>query len=451
LQLSSIKGKTGLIILSFFILYGALSYGIYRFTISPYFRDMEVGEARQNLFRVLEVVFNEVERIDSFPRDWATWADAALFLTDRSSEHLEKHLLPETFMNNRVNLIAFCTAAGEMAWWGCYDLVTEAPMTGVASLEEQILAATPLFTFEPGASGAGGAKNGVLLANPYPLLVSSHPVLDGGNRNSIKGCIIMGRFLTPGLMDEFEAQSEVDFELQPLPEGDDENGFRKIADQITDQTPYIVRTGPDGFLYAYTTAPDIYNNMSLLVASKSPGKIIRAGNRTMLYAIASMLVAGVVIFFGLRLILQRVIVSPVSDLTDRMIMVGKTGDLSARLMMTRSDEIGALGREFDGMLERLEEKDRELVDANVKLGEEVQERQRLINELQKALSEVKTLSGLLPICSHCKKIRDDKGYWNQIESYIYMHSDAKFSHGMCPDCFKRLYPEIYEEGDGEEV
>ena len=63
-------------------------------------------------------------------------------------------------------------------------------------------------------------------------------------------------------------------------------------------------------------------------------------------------------------------------------------------------------------------------------------------EKEKALSQVKILSGLLPICASCKNIRDDKGYWNQIESYIRDHTEADFSHGMCPDCVKKLYPDI---------
>lgn len=71
-----------------------------------------------------------------------------------------------------------------------------------------------------------------------------------------------------------------------------------------------------------------------------------------------------------------------------------------------------------------------------------QERERLIKELQKVIAEVKQLGGLLPICSGCKKIRDDKGYWNQIEEYISDHSEAIFSHSLCPDCLKRLYPDI---------
>lgn len=68
------------------------------------------------------------------------------------------------------------------------------------------------------------------------------------------------------------------------------------------------------------------------------------------------------------------------------------------------------------------------------------EKEKIINDLQKALADVKALSGLLPICSSCKKIRDDKGYWNQIEVYIRDHSEADFSHGLCPDCVTKLYP-----------
>ena len=70
---------------------------------------------------------------------------------------------------------------------------------------------------------------------------------------------------------------------------------------------------------------------------------------------------------------------------------------------------------------------------------------RLINELSHALKKVKKLTGLLPICASCKKIRDDQGYWQEVETYIHQHSDAQFSHSICPDCRKRLYPGLFEE------
>jgi PAS domain S-box-containing protein len=74
-----------------------------------------------------------------------------------------------------------------------------------------------------------------------------------------------------------------------------------------------------------------------------------------------------------------------------------------------------------------------------------EEKERLIIELQHALAQVKKLSGFIPICASCKKIRDDKGYWRQVEEYIRDHSEAEFSHGICPDCMRSLYPEIADD------
>ncbi len=73
------------------------------------------------------------------------------------------------------------------------------------------------------------------------------------------------------------------------------------------------------------------------------------------------------------------------------------------------------------------------------------ERERLVVELQEALAKVKLLSGMLPICSFCKKIRDDQGYWSQVETYVAEKSEARFSHGLCPDCAGQLYPGIAQD------
>jgi PAS domain S-box-containing protein len=100
--------------------------------------------------------------------------------------------------------------------------------------------------------------------------------------------------------------------------------------------------------------------------------------------------------------------------------------MAGRLFNAKGDVVGAIESVRDISAAKRSEKERE----------------RLIAELQDALSQVRTLSGMLPICSSCKKIRDDKGYWNQIETYLREHSEAEFSHGICPDCAKKLYPDL---------
>ncbi len=91
----------------------------------------------------------------------------------------------------------------------------------------------------------------------------------------------------------------------------------------------------------------------------------------------------------------------------------------------------------------------ELTQTNQQLTKEIQkhketqkEREKLIFDLQEAFDSIKILKGLLPICSNCKRIRDDKGYWNQIESYISNHSEVEFSHGICKECADSLYPDL---------
>ena len=75
----------------------------------------------------------------------------------------------------------------------------------------------------------------------------------------------------------------------------------------------------------------------------------------------------------------------------------------------------------------------------------IQERLKLIAQLTDSISKIKALSGLLPICAGCKKIRNDKGYWEQVENYLKAHAGIEFTHGFCPDCLVRLYPEFVNE------
>lgn len=74
-----------------------------------------------------------------------------------------------------------------------------------------------------------------------------------------------------------------------------------------------------------------------------------------------------------------------------------------------------------------------------------QEKEKLIEQLKAALAEVKTLRGFIPICTSCKKVRNDKGYWEAIESYLQQHSEAEFTHSLCPECIRKLYPEYADE------
>lgn len=106
----------------------------------------------------------------------------------------------------------------------------------------------------------------------------------------------------------------------------------------------------------------------------------------------------------------------------------------------------------EGLETRVEERTNELNKANKSMQREIitrkeieVEKEALIGELRTSIEQVKTLRGLLPICSSCQQIRDDKGNWNKIDVYIQEHTEVELTHGICPDCAKKLYPDLYAD------
>lgn len=112
------------------------------------------------------------------------------------------------------------------------------------------------------------------------------------------------------------------------------------------------------------------------------------------------------------------------------------GDVFGTLCMIDTDE-NKWGERYENLILSF----KEAVETHLTLIHAIEQLDAKNKELERALTEVTTLQGLLPICAYCKKIRDDKGYWNQIESYIRARSKAEFSHSICPDCLKANFPE----------
>ncbi len=133
------------------------------------------------------------------------------------------------------------------------------------------------------------------------------------------------------------------------------------------------------------------------------------------------------------------------------IMLTGTGDELSAVEALKSGASDYIVKDVDGrylellpvVIDQVIEK-RNIAEAKRRAEEE---KERLIVELQNALANIKTLSGLLPICASCKKIRDDDGYWTMVETYLADRSDAEFSHGICPDCGVKLYGDLYVDPD----
>lgn len=156
---------------------------------------------------------------------------------------------------------------------------------------------------------------------------------------------------------------------------------------------------------------------------------IRKETKSIIWSI-TWLITGTMIVAGIVFtVLARIITRPLLRLA-RAADYASRGNFDVLFDASSEDEIGHLGKAFNSMIAARKQIE--------------DDREKLIAELQTALREIKTLSGLLPICAWCKKVRDDEGYWKKIDVYVTEHSDATFTHGICPDCLKEVSKETYE-------
>ncbi len=148
-------------------------------------------------------------------------------------------------------------------------------------------------------------------------------------------------------------------------------------------------------------------------------------------------VSAVIIILSITLvwILTKRITFNLKNLTAQVELIRESPPNSYKISIDSTDEVGLLATSFNDLLEKLGDKENALVKQRDLL------EQRTI-ELEEALEKVNVLSGIIPICAWCKKIRNDSGYWDQLEHYISEHSDADFSHGVCPECYAKQKKEI---------
>jgi methyl-accepting chemotaxis protein len=193
---------------------------------------------------------------------------------------------------------------------------------------------------------------------------------------------------------------------------------------------------------------DIRNgNVALLNESNKAVVLFKEASEEKTYFLKTVQTAALILTFAVTVIslmlTNRKIVRPIEELSKGAEILGR-GNLDHKVGTDAKDEVGELSRTFDQMIGNLktvtasrDELDKEITGRK----KSEKERERLILELKDALVKVKTLRGLLPICSVCNKIRDDKGNWTYVDVYIRDHSEAELTHGYCPECEKTHFPQ----------
>ncbi len=396
--MKSLTTKVMIILLSVFILYGAVAYGIIHFIIFPSFLALENGEARKDVERSIQAINREIFHLDSLAHDWSAWDDTYEFAESSSEDYIETNLTPSVFTIISLNLIYICDPEGKVIWGEIHDLETE-EMIHLADFPQDALPQThPLISYKTDQVPPSEITvAGVFMTAQGPMLISSRPVLNNNNEGPIRGAFIMGRFLDDTMLKNLVDQTRVDFKIFPIQADGFPEALKNIPKQLTSESPYVIKSNGDEFLQVYSTFPDIKGDAALLISAKIPRKILARGTITIRYTIVSTLTVGLVILMVILLLLQRTVLRPVTHLTNHAVSVGKSGDLSVSLSIQRLDEIGTLAREFDRMLGQLSEARKELLEQSYLYG--------MAEMASGVLHNVR--NSLNPIIGHIELLRDN--------------------------------------------
>lgn len=430
------KSILALFVLACTVLFSVCGVIIERLVIMPNFLGIERMQAEENLQRTVWALQREITTLDGICGDWASWDDSYQFLADRNAEFIKSNLVATSFSDNHLNLILFYDLAGRYIAGNTYDL-QESSFSPEPDFPLTRLPAA-LVPFLPPAGGKGSA--GMINTSRGPLLFSCRPILQSDKSGPPRGALVMGYFLDKRVIGQLGEQVVQDLHISPVSSLSAPEQEILAALGRTRAFSSLVANSRD--MHAYTTFPDVHGNPLLLIRVDYPRDIFRQSQRTTNLFLGLTVTAGVVVITCMLALLQVKIVGPIGSLVDHIVAIRTVGNRPALALQGGvAQEIRIVGSEFDTLIAELDDRRQEQERAG-------RERERLIAELQAALANVKQLKGMLPICASCKKIRDDRGYWNQLESYICEHSEANFTHGICEECAQRLYPELYEADSG---
>ena len=369
-------------------LYLLTAWTIQELTILPSFRALEREHAELDLERATEGLLNELEHVDDFVGDWSGWDDTFRFVEDGNAEYIESNLESNVFREDSFDFICMVRLDGTEAWRGGVT-----PAGTPTRIDELPSARWPLDhpLLEP--RELADSRAGVLLTAHGPLLLASRPITDSARVSAPNGWIMMGRFLHDERVAALARRTGLALTILPTVgtlEPRDQAVLQRLrAGGTRDITPI-----DGGTLCAAALLPDLSGAEGLLVRVELPRSVLAGGKRALSYSLLTTIAAVGVLSLVLLLLLQRIVVAPLSELTRHAVAVGHSDDLSARCTLRSDDELGVLAREFDTMVERLAHSQARLLES-AREGGMSEVATSVLHDVGNALQGIHTSTGLL--------------------------------------------------------
>jgi PAS domain S-box-containing protein len=361
--LSSLRGKTLLIILAAMLgLVGGL-YTLSRVVLLRGFNHLEEDFARQNLGRASSAIANELDTLERTTSEYAAWDQTFAYLHGTNPGYIKSEFPVPTFQQLKVNFVVILDNSGRKVFSKGFSLVTLDRVPVPPDLDQHLRPGSPLLAHKRESSKLAG----ILMLSSGPVFIDSHPVLTSESQGPIAGTLIMGRSLDPDEVVRLASMTHMPLEVQRLDGGPLPPDFSNAASSLSKERPTMTQPYDREAVAAYEELLDIYGKPGLIIRILLPRSIYQQGQTSLLQFLLLLLAASLVFGAVTLYLLERTVLSRIANLTEHITEIGASGDLSARLTASGSDEISYLGESINGMLEDLERSQKERYEGEARL------------------------------------------------------------------------------------
>jgi two-component system, NtrC family, sensor kinase len=345
----NIRSKVAALLAVIFAILGVAAFLVAQYVIMPSFAGLEREDAHTAMRRVNYALEESIGRLAVAALDWGNWSDTYQFVLDHNRKYVAANLTRIGLHNIGVNVFLVIDRKGNVVQASEIDLESERPL-GLDLTARKMLRAD--FPWRAQLEN-GGVAQGLLPSNLGPLMVAAAPILDGDGHGPSRGMVLLGRLLSSSVVSDVGQQAQAPVTLL-APSSDHVSGEQLVEDTSATRV--------------YRVFDDIYGKPILTLRVDVPRSVTQRGYAAAYYAAAYLAGAALLVLGLLIAALNRLILSPLAIVTRHAVAVGKEQDLTTRLDLSNSDEIGVLAREFDRMVTRVAESRTQLVDQSYQAG-----------------------------------------------------------------------------------
>jgi sensor domain CHASE-containing protein len=316
--------------------------------LMPSFAELERDDARTAMRRIGSALDLTLDQLALSASDWGNWEDTYRFVADRNPDYVRANATTVGLKQLQINALLVIDPDGRFVMASALDLASEQPLD-LDFITRQALPDD--FPWRANLRDGHTAK-GFLQTNRGIMMIAAAPVLDGNGGGPQRGMVLLGRLLSDSEIQRIASQAQA--LLSTVPAGD-----TQLSGQLA-ETVEVTQV--------FRAVNDVYGHPLTTLRVDVPRRITQRGHAAIAYASAWLIAAAIAVLVVLVLVLNRVVLRPLAQVTRHAVTIGNGEDLSARLNIQGNDEISRLAREFDRMVERVSDSRRQLVDQSFQAG-----------------------------------------------------------------------------------